>query len=655
MNYLKAIIITSLIIHISAFENDLIPQKYNNPQKLGKKITHTFNYHQGHIKYSPFRITSDFSRLEKYLEEVQIKQIQQEFNRSKEYFSQVLFIEQSQDRIRFPASQKCGSIDIDFRDADVGIENSDLHIYFDLDNQTLAQACAFSHKNGRPVFGYFLIKKQDYFQEIQLKFIRYMKQLLLLSEQLYPMFVDKSKKQYQKDVYSTKIFIQDKTLTLLKFPNLKNAAQKYFECDLIEGMIVNYDNNEKTLNWIQIIDDLNIQNNQSSQNLFNIFDMSLILDSGWYHIKNDQLGKLKNQDGVDCSIFKKYKIDKIYKNIMQISNLKCHSSCKTCFGQSEQECLSCKNNGRLLNYQCINICTENQEWDYEISQCKYFMSESKTMYCNYCISGQFCFKGQCLDSCEDGFSTKVVENNVVCQKCQQNCLSCISHDLCLKCQSQFKLQDGKCVDECESGYYSNSQSYCQTCHPSCSSCVGNRSDQCSSCPPLQILKQGECHQIQKNSSLYNFWQNQTSLKDEFLESNQKQIAKAIIEYVLEEEDHILLYIEAIQVMGKEEHMNTKIKKHVVKDYIQKLYLGNICDKCGLGYEEKNGVCQKKSEKNSNIQNEFFLKCHDSCQTCSGPLSNDCLTCNLDSNLEEGNCIYKIYKNINENFEEPEKK
>ncbi|KAL4454732.1 hypothetical protein ABPG74_021937 [Tetrahymena malaccensis] len=624
MNYLKTIIIIQLIICIFAFEQNFQPQLSDTTQNIEKKIKHSFNYHQDHIKYNPFRITADFSRLEKYIEENQIKLIQQAFNKSTEYFSQVILIEQSQDRIRFPTSQKCGKIDIDFRDIDEGIENSDLHIYFDLDHQTLAQACAFSHINGRPIFGYFMIQKSDLYQDIQLKFIRQMKQLIILSEKLYPNFIDKSKKQYQKDVYSNKILTQNKTITLLKFPNLKNAAQKYFQCDLIEGMVMISDKNEQIHDWIYISDEQNIQKDQENLHLFNVFDISLLKDSGWYHVKSIQQEKLEAQNGAGCKLLNKYQVDKIYQNIMQISNLKCHSNCQTCFGESELECLSCKNNSRLLNYECINICSDSQIWDYEASQCKQFMPELKTMYCNYCISGQFCHQGQCLDSCEEGFSTKVVESNVVCEKCQQNCLSCISPELCLKCQNHFKLQNGKCVSECESGYYLNNSSYCQKCHHSCSSCIGNGFNQCISCPDSSILKDGECHQVEKNSNLYNFKQNITNTNEESIEKNDLQnnnlefsnskrsgrspsrprtssrspsstMRRSHIGHGGRGQTH---HIDN-KLCGQGYFAQTVSGKHIcLKCMIGCVFCKQLarCDKCGLGYQEQNGVCEKKSEK-----------------------------------------------------------
>ncbi|EAR97832.2 hypothetical protein TTHERM_00277170 (macronuclear) [Tetrahymena thermophila SB210] len=717
MNYIQTITIIQLIICIFAFENNILHSKYNDTYKIEKKIKHTFSYHLDQIKNHPIRITSDFTRLETQIQEDQIKQIQQVFNKVTEQFSQILSIEINYDRIRFPTSQKCGSINVDFRDTDVGIENSDLHIYFDISYQTLAQPCEFLHNNGRPIFGYFLIQQQEFFQvninfqkafiffcslqsnqllsqlfflqnnqisinqDIQINFIRQMRQILLLSEKLYPIFRDnKSNKQYEIDVYSTRILIQNQKITLLKFPNLTKIAQKYFQCDLIEGMILISDINEKIQDWIYISDDLNVQNDQGSLKVFNVFDLSLLKDSGWYHLKNAQQEKLEDWDGVGCNIQNQYKLDQIYLNIMQINSLKCHSNCNTCFGESEQQCLSCKENDRLLNYECINICPEDQEWDYEKLQCRNIVFELKTMYCNYCISGQFCYKGSCLDSCEEGFSTQVVENQVVCEKCQQNCQSCISTDLCLRCQSPFKLQNGKCVSECESGFYLNNSSYCQKCHSSCSSCIGNKFNQCLSCSISSILQDGKCQKIEENSNLNNFEQNQNKSKYEFLEKSEQEnknldfnnsksrrspsrprrssrspstTRRSHIGHARRSSTHH----EDKEMCGQGFFSQIVSGKHVcLKCMIGCIFCKQLarCDKCELGYVYQNGVCENKSQKNI-VQNEYFESCHDTCKTCSGPLSSNCLSCYYNFNLEDGSCIQNINKNIHQNIEDLEKK
>ena len=37
----------------------------------------------------------------------------------------------------------------------------------------------------------------------------------------------------------------------------------------------------------------------------------------------------------------------------------CESSCETCFGGNESQCLSCNNNSFLLNASCISECPEH--------------------------------------------------------------------------------------------------------------------------------------------------------------------------------------------------------------------------------------------------------------------------------------------------------
>lgn len=65
------------------------------------------------------------------------------------------------------------------------------------------------------------------------------------------------------------------------------------------------------------------------------------------------------------------------------------------------------------------------------------------------------------------------------------CLSCslsLSTNVCLS----FRM----CVPECPPGFFRDDKKRCKKCFPLCESCIGSRSDQCSTCRPGLYLVEG---------------------------------------------------------------------------------------------------------------------------------------------------------------------
>lgn len=115
----------------------------------------------------------------------------------------------------------------------------------------------------------------------------------------------------------------------------------------------------------------------------------------------------------------------------------CHSSCNTCSGITEEECLSCPTKKILFENKCLSFCP-----------LAYFKDQA----------------------------------NRICKKCGDDCESCLNNKFCLKCESPYFLQDSFCLNECLHGHgsWTNPEGLmlCQKCSPGCTSCPGG---QCSSC------------------------------------------------------------------------------------------------------------------------------------------------------------------------------
>lgn len=90
----------------------------------------------------------------------------------------------------------------------------------------------------------------------------------------------------------------------------------------------------------------------------------------------------------------------------------CHSSCATCNGSAESQCITCR-------------------------------------------SGRFAHDGKCLNSCPDGYYAD--KKRQECVACPTGCATCTTNGFCLTCQDNWtRNKKGKCIitgsencDECE--------------------------------------------------------------------------------------------------------------------------------------------------------------------------------------------------------------
>ena len=105
---------------------------------------------------------------------------------------------------------------------------------------------------------------------------------------------------------------------------------------------------------------------------------------------------------------------------------KCHSSCETCNGENDNQCLSCKNS-ILFEGKCINECPDRYYKDSKINQC---------LKCN----------SNCL-TCSEG-----IENN------NNHCTSCPNNNYLITAEGM----DNNCVDKCPNNTVINSSTWeCQ--------------------------------------------------------------------------------------------------------------------------------------------------------------------------------------------------
>ena len=207
---------------------------------------------------------------------------------------------------------------------------------------------------------------------------------------------------------------------------------------------------------------------------------------------------------------------------------KCNSGCKTCYGPSEENCLTCPLDGNnnvlyLFNGKCINKCptgtfvVNDNNGNYSCENCYInclTCSEGGTpsdMKCDSCSNDKISYGNQCYEvvdntiknfynpenisqitSCFELLNIYIKENTYTCipdieegyyisnsqtgllSPCDSNCKTCSQISThCDSCNNGFYLQDNICVSSCSSQYYLVNNN-CFKCYDNCLSCLSGK-------------------------------------------------------------------------------------------------------------------------------------------------------------------------------------
>jgi hypothetical protein len=159
----------------------------------------------------------------------------------------------------------------------------------------------------------------------------------------------------------------------------------------------------------------------------------------------------------------------------------CHAHCATCSGVNSNNCSTCKDtaNQTLVSQTCV---------------CRTGTFMESTGFCSSCSSScKTCSSSP--STCTACFDGKYL-NSSQCSVCDKECLTCNggSRTNCLTCKSPTLniFQTNQCL--CIPGHYMNSSTgNCTVCHASCSTCNGGLDNNCLSCPsPLPSPVNGTC-------------------------------------------------------------------------------------------------------------------------------------------------------------------
>ncbi|KRW99700.1 Insulin-like growth factor binding protein, N-terminal [Pseudocohnilembus persalinus] len=163
----------------------------------------------------------------------------------------------------------------------------------------------------------------------------------------------------------------------------------------------------------------------------------------------------------------------------------CDTSCKTCYGDGSDNCLSCDTTYLNLNDECVDPCGTGyvgisgvcEQCDSGCETCD--TSQDNCLTCNF---GYFHYNvdNTCLTTCPDGY----YPSNKQCLQCDPTCFNCdwSTATDCTECTGTLYLYDSQCIATCPDGTYTNTASNtCTICDSTCETCSGPADTECLTC------------------------------------------------------------------------------------------------------------------------------------------------------------------------------
>ena len=158
----------------------------------------------------------------------------------------------------------------------------------------------------------------------------------------------------------------------------------------------------------------------------------------------------------------------------------CHPACATCFGQTQDACLTCNTGYYLSNRICLpcspfcQTCSGPSSYDCLTCQASWTL-DNITAPTGFCLSSTTCA----------ATSSYLNYSSNQCESCHSDCMTCTAphNNSCLTCYlSKPIMLSNYCVIECPSQqYYNITLVRCEPCHSTCKSCTSPLETDCTEC------------------------------------------------------------------------------------------------------------------------------------------------------------------------------
>ncbi|XP_069786662.1 proprotein convertase subtilisin/kexin type 5b isoform X1 [Narcine bancroftii] len=268
--------------------------------------------------------------------------------------------------------------------------------------------------------------------------------------------------------------------------------------------------------------------------------------------------------------------------------------------------------------------------------------------CIHCLHYFLKFKNNtrtCVPQCPRGFFG---DDKKRCKKCWSLCETCIGSrsDQCTSCKNGYLLNEetNSCIPNCSDGFYlSKGENMCRRCNENCRKC--SVFHHCTSCRPGWRLQGSKCV-LNCETGTYFDSQSKDCVRCPLpcaacAGPRQDSCTQCIVGYYLEEwrcvsSCSIGYYLD--QTSEYEE----KICRRCDQSCLTCIGLGERnCSSCRTGYNLEGGVCVvgticKDGEYIGNARK--CHKCHFHCNQCTGPGNDECISCTAPSVLDDGYCV-----------------
>ncbi|XP_035217440.1 extracellular matrix protein FRAS1-like [Stegodyphus dumicola] len=282
--------------------------------------------------------------------------------------------------------------------------------------------------------------------------------------------------------------------------------------------------------------------------------------------------------------------------------------------------------------KCVSSFPQSEE-DFAI------LSKDTCILCIARNGERKCYERKCL-LCEE--SRNVSDSHPCCpcskSNCSIECGNCLddNSNFCTSCEDLEKvLHNGKCIEKCPKGYYSDERKQCKNCSPTCKTCFGNMTSQCFSCKKGFLLEKGRCVKICSPG----FYPSKGHCLECHESCSECQglgagncTACALTGQLLQdgkcvEECYGHFYVSDSYCLPCNESCARCLKDGTCQFCEQNFYLeeGECVPYCSPSYYT--------------FLDAYCLPCHDECQQCFGPLAYQCSSCPFGQFLFKNSCVW----------------
>ncbi|XP_064121126.1 extracellular matrix organizing protein FRAS1-like isoform X1 [Macrobrachium nipponense] len=381
--------------------------------------------------------------------------------------------------------------------------------------------------------------------------------------------------------------------------------------------------------------------------------------------------------------------------------LPCHESCSECSGPKPDQCQVCPDKAFLLSGTCVDACPVGfYARGRSCEMCEENCQECGVGECLRCADDLWLLDGHCVEDCSPG-TYRGPDN--ICMRCHHTCTTCHSAGVasCTSCPHYLLKNDSSCVSICPRNTFMK-EGACHPCHNSCTECIGPEADKCvacatldqvvvmrnsgtagrcqDTCPPNYQLLDNICMSAPEGCTSWHI-SHPTSCQvceDGWLLQDQECVQECKEGYFMHQDGIVCLPCDprCLSCSGPE-HTDclscnkgaTLHKRGAKSECLTKCYHSNYlssdntcqachktCNACAMDHRTSNTICMKcKAEKkipegdqcvlecsHGFYFNEYLSRCmlcHPSCESCSGPHLDNCLTCSEGYHLNSmGLCV-----------------